>query len=146
MNKKIWGFVVVVAVICAAGCSGNKQVKGKVTLTDGTPVTRGDVVFDKGTFSARGEIKPDGSYVMGSLKENDGVPPGEYTVYITGATQTGNSITVQSLGGGGQMQTLSIPTLTPVIADRYTSAEKSDLKCNVTKSMTFDIKVDPAGM
>ena len=133
-------------VAVLTGCSENKQVKGKVMLTDGTPVARGHVVFEKDGFSANGEIKEDGSYVMGSLKANDGLPPGEYTVYITGATQMGEGMSFQSMGGGGQTQTMTIPTLTPVIALIYTSAETSPLRCNVTKSMTYDINVEPSGM
>ena len=132
-------------VVVFAGCSKNKQVKGKVLLTDGTPVARGHVVFTNDVFSANGEIKGDGSYVMGSLKANDGLPPGEYTVYITGATQMGKSVEFQTLGPGGKMQKSTIPSLTPVIAEKYTSAETSDIKCKVEKSMTFDIKVEPAG-
>jgi len=131
-------------VVICAGCSKNKQVKGKVTLTDGTPVGRGHVVFEKEGFSANGEIKEDGSYVMGSLKANDGVPVGDYTVYITGATQIGQSVQFQSRGADGRMMMSSIPSLTPIIASKYTSAETSDLKCQVKKSMTFDIQVEPA--
>jgi len=134
---------VVCLVAVLTGCSGNVQVKGKVALTDGTPVTRGHVVFESGTFSASGEIKEDGSYVMGSLKANDGLPPGEYTVYITGATQLGDEITFQTLGGMGEMITSSIPTLTPVIALIYTSASTSPLRCKVERSMKFDINVEP---
>ena len=127
------------------GCSDHVQVKGKITLTDGTPVGIGHVVFDKGDFSARGEIKNDGSYTMGSLKATDGLPRGDYTVYITGATQTGKSVEFKTFGGGGQMGKMSIPSLDPIIARKYTSASTSPLKCKVEKSMTFDIEVEPAG-
>ena len=143
-------FIMISVMLCFvmafAGCSGHKQVKGKVTLTDGTPIGRGHVVFEKEGFSANGEIKEDGSYVMGSLKANDGLPPGEYTVYITGATKVGKNVSFQTLGGGGQMQTVSIPSLTPIIAKKYTSAQTSDLRCKVEKSMTFDISVEPYGL
>jgi len=139
-------FLTICCLFFFAGCSNNVQVKGKVTLTDDTPVALGQVVFEKEAFSARGEIKPDGSYTMGSLKATDGLPKGEYTVYITGATQTGKPVTFKTLGGGGQMTTTSIPTLTPVIAKEYTSASTSPLKCNVQKSMTFDIQVPPSGL
>jgi len=126
------------------GCSDHVRVKGKVTLTDGTPVGLGHVVFEKNDFSASGEIKQDGSYTMGSFKATDGLPRGEYTVYIRGATVTGQPVEFRTMGGGGQMQTMSIPSLEPIIAREYTSGSTSPLRCNVQKSMTFDIEVPPA--
>ena len=126
------------------GCSDQVQVKGKVTLPDGTPIGVGDVVFEKGDFAATGVIKRDGSYTMGSFKATDGLPKGEYTVYIRGATQTGEAVEFRTLGGGGQMQTMSIPSLEPIIAKAYTSASTSPLKVNVQASMTYDIEVPPA--
>ena len=38
---------------------------------------------DKLGKSARGTIQPDGSFQLGTLKENDGVVPGEYVVTLT---------------------------------------------------------------
>lgn len=144
-SKNVFATVMTVCLLLCAGCGQNVSVKGKVKLTDGTPVGRGQVVFENAQFSARGDIKDDGSYVLGSLKADDGLPPGEYTVYITGATQAGESVSGQVRGGGGVIQTITIPSLTPIIAAKYTSASTSDLKCNVNKSMTFDITVEPAG-
>jgi len=138
-------FLLLFCLVLLTGCSDKVQVKGKVTLDDGTPVTLGHVVFEKEAFSANGEIKSDGSYTMGSLKATDGLPRGEYIVYITGATQVGQAVEFKTFGGGGQMGSMSIPSLTPVIAQEYTSASTSPLKCNVQKSMTFNIEVPPAG-
>jgi hypothetical protein len=56
-----------------------------VTLEDGTPLTKGLVVFEaaggKGV-TARGEIQADGRYQLGTLKPGDGVPAGRYRVLI----------------------------------------------------------------
>jgi hypothetical protein len=121
------------------GCSsGNVQVKGKVTLTDGTPVACGEVVFEQKTFAANGHIQPDGSYELGSLKANDGLPKGEYVVYIRRATRGSDPV------GQGNMVPMS--AFTPVIAKAYTSVSDSPLRCNVQKSMTFDIEVPPSGL
>ena len=139
-------FLLLCGLFFVAGCSNNVRVKGKVTLTDGTPVAAGHIVFEQDTFSATGEIKPDGSYTMGSLKATDGLPKGEYVVYFRGATKTGKPVEFQTLSGGGQMVKASIPSLTPVVAIEYTSASTSPLKCNVQKSMTFDIEVPPSGL
>ncbi len=137
---------VAVLILALVGCSNKVQVKGTVKLKDGTPVTLGHVVFEKDSFAANGEIKEDGSYVMGSLKANDGLPVGEYKVYITGATKTGKAVEFQTLGADGKMQKNSIPSLTPVIAKQYTSGSTSPLKCDVKKSMTYDIEVEPSGL
>jgi hypothetical protein len=70
-----------------AGCgAGLQPVRGKVTLPDGKPAAGSQVVFE-GTeagkkVSARGDVGPDGSYVMSTFKPGDGVPPGKYKVQV----------------------------------------------------------------
>jgi len=78
--------VVGVLLVGATGC-GNSQnrLSGTVKFEDGSPVTQGSVVFLKEGYMARGTIQPDGSYTVGSLTESDGLPNGEYRVYIEGA-------------------------------------------------------------
>ena len=130
------------------GCSDNVQIRGTVTLTDGTPVTLGSVIFENenATFSARGDIQSDGSFRMGSQSERDGLPRGEYVVYISGAMQTGSPVQVQSISGGvGGLVTeaISMPTFTPMIAPEYTSGSTSPLRFTVERSATFDIVVPP---
>jgi hypothetical protein len=70
-----------------AGCGARlNTVRGTVTLADGSPLTRGLVVFEGviggAAVSARGEVKPDGSYTLGTYKPGDGVPAGKYRVLI----------------------------------------------------------------
>lgn len=70
-----------------AGCGGGLYpVRGTVTLDDGTPVTRGLVVFERTDggkpVTARGEIGPDGRYELSTNKPGDGVPPGKYRVLL----------------------------------------------------------------
>ena len=73
-------------LIClvVAGCGKNRKLTGKVTFSDGTPVTTGLVIFRTDTFLSKGEIQSDGTYRMSSERENDGIPPGEYQVYVSG--------------------------------------------------------------
>jgi hypothetical protein len=78
------------ALLLALGLTGcgskYHPVRGTVTLDDGTPVTKGMVVFegeiDGAPVSARGEIKPDGTYQLSTAKPGDGVPAGKYRVLI----------------------------------------------------------------
>jgi hypothetical protein len=70
-----------------AGCAGGKHpVRGIVTLDDGTPLTKGLVVFERvdggPPISARGEIGSDGRYELSTDKPGDGVPVGKYKVLI----------------------------------------------------------------
>jgi hypothetical protein len=79
--------VALVLLPAGAGCGpGLHLVRGKVTLEDGTPVTRGLVVFEStdaaSAVTARGEIQPDGSYQLSTSKPGDGVPPGRYKVLL----------------------------------------------------------------
>ena len=76
-------FLFILVIMISAGCSDKKPMRGKVTFADdGSPLTRGIVVFQSDTILARGTIKQDGTYVMGSEKEKDGIPKGEYKVRI----------------------------------------------------------------
>jgi hypothetical protein len=69
------------------GCGdGLSPVRGTVTLDDGTPISKGLVVFERfeggPALTARGEIRPDGTYQLSTNKPGDGVPPGKYRVLI----------------------------------------------------------------
>src|SRR5260370_39369566 len=69
------------------GC-GSKlyPARGTVTYPDGSPVTEGLVVFEskdqEKTTTARGEIRSDGSFELGTFKPGDGARPGKYCVLV----------------------------------------------------------------
>src|SRR5688572_23532437 len=73
-----------------AGCDGSARlhpVRGTVTLEDGTPLTKGMVIFESidaaaVPVTARGEIKSDGTYQLGTHQTGDGAPAGKYRVRI----------------------------------------------------------------
>jgi hypothetical protein len=64
-------------------------VKGKVTFK-GKPLTKGTVAFEPDGFGrpARGELQSDGTFVLSTLKEGDGVVAGEHRVSITGVEKS----------------------------------------------------------
>ena len=69
------------------GCGPRMHpVRGTVTLEDGTPVTRGLVIFERvdggPPVTARGDIQPDGRYELSTETPGDGVPAGRYRVSI----------------------------------------------------------------
>src|SRR5262245_1010822 len=84
-SQRPWALVSLV-LFGAGGCGSQTlfPVSGKVTYKDGKPVTAGLVIFepvDQKT-SARGEIRADGSFHLGTHTDNDGAREGEYKVLI----------------------------------------------------------------
>lgn len=68
------------------GCGARLYpVQGTVTV-DGQPLTKGMVVFERAEggepITARGEVRPDGSYRLSTHKPGDGVPPGVYRALV----------------------------------------------------------------
>jgi len=77
-----------VLVLTTIGCSDKVIIRGKVTFSDDqSPLTVGQVVFQTDTLQARGTLKPDGTYILGTLSEKDGIPKGTYNVTITNAME-----------------------------------------------------------
>jgi hypothetical protein len=115
------------SLLIFAGCGNNHVgLSGKVTFTDGTPLTVGEVCFVTDTFAAYGTLKNDGTYVVGSISENDGLPKGNYHVYIAGAIKV-NAEETESL-----------------IDEKYGNRETSGLTVEVpTPNGKFDITVEP---
>jgi hypothetical protein len=84
--KNMFFYVTLTALLIFVGChNGNVGLSGKVTYTDGTPLTVGEVCFETDTYVARGTLEKDGTYVVGSISKSDGLPKGTYRVYISGA-------------------------------------------------------------
>lgn len=126
-------FFVLFACVFVSGCgTDHKRLSGKVTFEDGSPLTKGEVIFVTESFQAVGTIQEDGTYTVGSLGMADGLPPGTYRVYISDA--------VEYLGGDID----SPMAAKPLVAAKYTAADTSGLTCEVpTENNRFDITVSP---
>jgi hypothetical protein len=91
LRRGLWCVAVGLGLIAPAGCgtAGHHPVTGKLVYADtGEPVKElagFEVIFtsEKLGRSARGTIKEDGSFQLGTVKENDGAVPGEYVVTLT---------------------------------------------------------------
>ena len=130
--KNIALLVISLLVLTMLGCGNSKvDLGGKVTYSDtGEPLETGTVAFATDTFFARGVLK-DGTYVVSSEAHQDGLPPGLYKVYISGADRQ------IGIDGNG------VPILEPLIDPKHSSAETSGLTLEVTaETKTFDIVVD----
>lgn len=88
--------LIVLAALAACPCLGCGSagggaasnlvpVKGKVTYK-GQPVTKGSIKFEPDGFGreAHGQIKSDGTYVLSTFKEGDGVIAGHHRVTVSG--------------------------------------------------------------
>lgn len=123
-----------------AGCSGKVDVHGKVSFPDGKPLTKGAVVFQDERIMVQGDIRSDGTYSLGMLKNGDGCEPGHYQVFITGATD------VELPPPREKASDPVIDTkITPLIDKKMMQPDTSGLTCVVEKGMKlpFDITVEP---
>jgi len=137
MTRKLLLPFVLVGLVFVFGCgSGKQSLSGTVTfLDDGSPVPMGTVQFDTtGSFS-RGEIKSDGTYVVGTDTLTDGIPKGTYTVTVHATEYT------EIRGADGSASSTSKQLINP----KYNSAETSGLTFTADgKTKKFDIQVERA--
>ena len=139
--------VLALAIIPLVGCSKMVPLKGTVVFSDdGSPVPNGTICFTDGKQVARGTIKPDGSFEMGFVGMNDGMPPGQYTVYFFGVTppNSGSGDTVEAVNAMGDKVPVGVMgKRTPLIDPKYDSPTSSGLQAEVTaKTKTLEFKVD----
>ncbi|MGL4594188.1 MAG: hypothetical protein ACRCUY_05615 [Thermoguttaceae bacterium] len=110
------------------GCGSNMNtVSGKVTFPDGTPLKKGVVVFDSAIFTAKDQLKNNGTYRLE-------VPTGQYKIYIALASE--------------QDPTFVPPPNEPdaaryisLVAPQFAAASQTPLECNVTGKTKFDFAV-----
>jgi hypothetical protein len=120
-------------LVFLVGCgNGNVSLKGKITFSDdGSPLTEGTVAFLKDGKQSRGTIKEDGTYVVGTEKTTDGLPPGKYQVIVSAL----KSIPIDEENG--------IYNYEQLIDRKYERPETSGLTIEVNASTkTFDFQVD----
>ena len=101
--------LVLFASLGLTGCGSSTAaptaaVSGKVTDASGAPVKEAMVSLSaagKG-YGPSGRTGDDGSYQLSTFEENDGAPPGDYTVTVTDAdgktlnVSGGNAVTVKN--------------------------------------------------
>jgi len=129
--------VLVLICLVSFGCGSGTKVTGKVTFSDGTPLTVGKVMFTDASISAFGTIDKNGNYSMGLLKDGQGIPQGTYKVYITEAMVDGEA----SLAKKDEDGNMVVPQV-PAVALKFLSADASGLTCEVKGTTTFDITVE----
>lgn len=140
MKKIIHMFFLGMVLATLVGCGENCKVTGKVTFPDGTPLTRGKVVFETTNYISKGQINKDGTYVLGTNNPKDGAPPGTYRVCFTDLINPTVTTTPSPKGGPPKIQ-MSKPE--SPIHHKYYDSQKSGLVCEVKGRTKFDIVVEP---
>ena len=129
-------------ILLLSGCSGNAKLGGKVSFSDGEPLTSGMIIFSNAERLARAFIKPDGTYDVGSLFDKDGLPSGKYKVYITGAVQVAGKRKVTLSGEGGATMEGEEDILESLIAKEYTHRDTTPLEIEVPGGRVYNITVE----
>jgi hypothetical protein len=144
MTAKVHFFGVVVGLaailVAGQGCGGPRGktaiVRGKVTY-NGKPVPNGTINFipvNGDAPSAKGEIQPDGSYLLETYRPGDGAVVGKHSVVIVAMADMGTRLPEQRT-----------PLPPPIVPIKYTSLSTSDLKAEVENkenTINFDLKDD----
>ncbi|MDR2169704.1 MAG: hypothetical protein LBP59_06150 [Planctomycetaceae bacterium] len=133
-----------VIVLLVSGCSRNVGVNGKVTFSDdGAPVSTGTVCFvqESGSTLARGDLQPDGTYVIGTMKMSDGLLSGKYNVYLDNTkkqTDTKKTDEIDPITNKPK----EIPIYEEQVDPKFHNKETSGLTVEIKGSTRFDFKVD----
>jgi len=130
--KKGFAFLLSVILFALVGCGGKVSLVGKVTYSDDdSPLTTGVVCFESDTHTSLGTLQSDGTFRVGSLSEKDGIPPGTYRVYVSGA--------LREIGVDRYGELLH----ESLIDDKFTSGLTSGLTVSVpAPSGKYDFQVD----
>lgn len=125
---ELWLALAILGLVAGCG-SGVKarlyKVTGTVKLASGQPLTSGTIYFDSDKFNAYGQIQPDGSFTLTTLRPDDGAPVGTYRVYLSG----------DLMGAGGNPA---------VVHTKYATGITSGLTEEVKPQANhFEITVDP---
>ena len=138
--------LLLIAIVLNVGCSNKVSLSGTVTFDDGAPLTHGAVFFHSEKLSAQGIIQPDGTYIVGTDKTDDGIPRGTYQVYLVGTdhveykqTRTG---VIDPITGENIDHRFRDEVRSPIIDQKYANPATSGLTVQAGKTKTFDIKVE----
>lgn len=145
--SQLFALLSVFMLAVCVGCGGNAKVTGKVTFSDGTPVTFGTIIFSNDTTICKGEINEKGEYAMRTFKPGDGVPKGTYKIYITDTLRFGESKTAKTAGAekGDAVEYSLIGKAENVIPHQYGNPDESPFEpITVNGSMKRDLVIEAA--
>jgi hypothetical protein len=133
MNNIYISFIIILCFY--TGCSPNVSVHGTVAFPDGKPLTKGMVCFKNDKIIVRGDIRLDGTYKLGMEKSGNGILPGHYNIFISGAVE------IEDIPIPKGKEIPRIPNENPLINPRFFSEQTSGLNCNVEKGMKLPYNI-----
>lgn len=137
--KRILYVLCLAGLVLTLGCRKNTELYGRVSYPDGTPLHKGTVYFQDEIKIAWGDIGTDGSFRLGMDKVGNGIPPGRYNVYVSGAIDI-EEVPPPAKEGDPIID----PKKTFLIDKRFMSPEHSGITCTVERGMKlpYNITVD----
>jgi len=121
------------ALITIGGCGNSPRVQGTITYENGELLKEGLVVFESSTGTFFGDVRSNGTYSMGSTRNGQGIPPGEYKVYFQSAQE--------EIGRDEDNR----PLYKDLLDSKFYSPNSSGLNCTVKGNTRFDIPVTRPG-
>jgi hypothetical protein len=126
------GFLVIFAG-CGGGGFETAPVNGKITYK-GKPLPTGTIIYmpEGDKPAATGEIKPDGSYILGTYASEDGAVLGKHAIKIYAVEEQGERLPEERS-----------PTPGLILPNNYTSFETSGLTAEVKQgqnTFSFELK------
>ena len=133
----------IIAVLLSTGCheSGLPNmvpIRGTVTY-DGQPLTEGNVLYlpkTSGGRQARGDIQPDGSFRLTTLRKDDGAQMGEYDIVVIALNPHPGEPSREELEAAGGLIERGY-----AIPEKYTKRETSGLSDSVSKDHSGKMEI-----
>ena len=131
--RNIVAALLCVSLIAVCGCGGNPRVHGTITFENGEPLKSGLLVYESQKGAFYGDVQSNGTYSMGTTKNGQGIPLGEYSIYFqTAHAETGRDEDNR-------------PHYSPLLADKFYAPDTSGLTCTVKGRTRFDFQVTAPG-
>ena len=149
--RNFFTFTLLLTIVCCLGCQGGASLSGLVpcdgvVTLDGNPIEGVTIMFiprDSGTQrDAHAMTDVAGKFKMTTLKENDGVMPGTYSVTITKYEQSGQLVATGETDpetGKPIMFETSVNRLSAVYENRTKSPLEITVPKGGTKTATFEL-------
>ncbi|MDR0611424.1 MAG: hypothetical protein LBG58_15055 [Planctomycetaceae bacterium] len=139
MKNKLILFFAGVLLLSLTGCSDNIKVNGTVKYADGSALTTGTVIFGDGKKQFQGDVKNDGTFRIEGAKSGNGIPKGQYKVWLANTTIVEYQMKKNS--NGEEVADKRVETVH--VSQQFNSPETSGLSANVDAAhKTFDFIVE----
>ncbi|MGL4944604.1 MAG: hypothetical protein ACRC46_15595 [Thermoguttaceae bacterium] len=131
LTRLVGSLITCCSLVFVVGCSQNTVVKGTVKFEDGTPLTKGTIVFESATTRVSSPLTAKGEFTLGGVTVNDGVPPGTYKGWFIGTFA--DSASTSGGGAGRHAAPRAMPKQIPLIDQKYFEGATSGMTLEIAK-------------